>query len=437
MAHDAVGLEVSGADAAAVDAVDHFRVQLLRMGPDAGDVIAAADANPEVVLLQAYAATFFLYGQTNATQTPAETYLARARLQSRSCHPREELFLRATEAWARGDHEAALDDLEALCRRWPRDLVAAKIAEFHYYCAGQWWTAKRFLRLVEEIAAQNAAEADFLAMRSFAHELGGDRDAALLFADAALALAPATPWAHHSLAHVYLLGGDVETGIRRLSGERPVWRRFNRSIHAHNAWHLALLYLEQLDIDGVLQIHREDIWGHTPDLIGEQVDAIALLWRLDLADRPYDDDWKDIAAHVMQYANECFIPFLNVHFVYALARAGEEQALAAGLASARDFAARQQGERSRAWASTGLPLLEGCAALARGDAAACARILAPILAEVGRVGGSDAQDAVFLETYFVALLRSGQRSEARSYLDTLRGARLHSSALTEHWRTLC
>jgi tetratricopeptide (TPR) repeat protein len=438
MGRDEAGLEISNAAASAVAAADHFRAEVLSMRGGAGAVVAAAEENADTPLLQAYAATFFLCGQTRATQERAHTFLQRGAALREQCNPREALFLRAAEAWSRGEHEAALDDLETLCRRWPRDLVAAKVAEFHYYCTGQAWNARRFLRLAEEIAPPNAAQPHFLAMLSFAHELTGDRDAAVRYADEALALEPATPWAHHSLAHAYLMAGDLDTGLRRLSAERTGWQRFGRPIHSHNAWHLALFHLERLDREGVLDIFRNDIWGFEPDLVGEQLDAIALLWRLDLADQPAEGQlWREIASHVLPRAEECFIPFINAHFVYALARAGEKDALDAALSSARAFAAKQSGERALAWAKTGLPLLEGCAALAVGDAKSCADTLGPVLEEVGRVGGSDAQDALFLETHLVALLRCGQTASARRYLQRLRAPRAAPSAREANWRARC
>ncbi len=434
MRKDAHDLEVSGADPAALAAIDDFRLQLLAIGRRAGDIVTAAEAHRDLPLLQAYAATFFLFGQTGPAQAQAETFLARARELRGRCNRRETRYLEATEAWAHGDHETALDHLEALCHEWPRDLIAAKVAEFHYYCAGQEWNAARFLALVEAIAAPNAGDAGFLAMRAFAHELTGARASAQRIAETALAIDPSMAWAHHTLAHVYLLSGDLDTGLRRLTPALAGWRRGGRVIHAHNAWHLALFHWERLDTAAVDELFRQDIWGYAPDLVPEQLDAIALLWRLDLADRPRDDAWAEIAAHVIPRCQECFIPFVNAHFAYALARAGEHDAVAAALASARGFAAAQRGDRGQAWARVGVPLLEACAALGRGDARRCSETLAPILDEVGRVGGSDAQDALFRESYLVALIRAGERGRARSYLQTLRNGRAAPSALESHWR---
>jgi hypothetical protein len=46
---------------------------------------------------------------------------------------------------------------------------------------------------------------------------------------------------------------------------------------------LAILYLEKLDVAAAMGIFRDHIWGITPDFVAEQLDAISLLWRLEMA----------------------------------------------------------------------------------------------------------------------------------------------------------
>ena len=57
--------------------------------------------------------------------------------------------------------------------------------------------------------------------------------------------------------------------------------------------------------------------------------------------------------------------------------------------------------------------MEACVAFGFGDAQAGCERLAPVIDEVGRVGGSDAQDAVFRYALVNGLAAAGRR-EARA-----------------------
>jgi hypothetical protein len=61
------------------------------------------------------------------------------------------------------------------------------------------------------------------------------------------------------------------------------------------------------------------------------------------------------------------------------------------------------------------------AAFADEDYRTCVQVLAPVLGEVVRIGGSHAQRELIEDTFIVALMRSGELPRARAVLD----ARLH------------
>jgi len=329
----------------------------------------------------------------------------------------------ATQAGARGDFEAAADRLEAITLRWPRDLLAAKVCEFHYYQMGQHWTASRFVAHMERIAPDNQDVSHFVAMQAFAHELAGARPRAIELALRALDLEPETTWAHHALAHALLRDGRPAEGIAAVGGYLESWRRFSRAIESHNSWHLALFRWATLDFASTWTLYREHIWNTGAETTGELLDMIAVLWRLELAGEPVPPaDWEAVAERVLPHVGECAIPFNVAHYAYALRRAGAAAAVEGVRDAARSFAARQTGQRAAAWQRVGVPLIEASIAAA-GDqpAEACAQ-LGPVVAEIGRVGGSDAQDDLFRHAYLVALLDSGQTSAARALLrDTLEG----------------
>src|SRR5262249_61391559 len=92
---------------------------------------------------------------------------------------------------------------------------------------------------------------------------------------------------------------------------------------------------EELDVAAAMRVFKAHIWGITPDFVVEQLDAIALLWRIEMAAGAMDAEWPAIAEHIAPRAVETFMPFMNAHYVYALARAGRADAVEAALAGVR------------------------------------------------------------------------------------------------------
>jgi len=103
-------------------------------------------------------------------------------------------------------------------------------------------------------------------------------------------------------------------------------------------------------------------------------------------------------------AQEQIFPFLNAHYAYALCRAGKDDDVRRLRQCVGAFAARQIGDRAKAWQGTGVPLVDASIAMARGDADAACALLDPVVGEIGRVGGSDAQDDLFRYAHLVALI---------------------------------
>lgn len=429
---DARGLEVTGGSVEAVEALDGFRDQMLALGPDPLRVLSDAESHPDCGLLQAHAAVLHLYGMTEEGDATAAGFLARAR-EAGAPTDRERLWHEGVDAWIRRDYEAAIARFETITELHPRDLLAAKVAEFHYYATGQHWQARRFLAHMERIASENQDSSHFLAMHAFAHELSGHYAEARALGERAIEMDPITPWADHALAHAYVRQGRFEEGEAVLRRLAPSWTESGQPIHGHNAWHLALFALSRLDYDETLRIFRDHVSGFLPESVGEQVDAISLLWRIELAGHELPSEkWAPIAEHLEPRADEAFIPFVSAHDAYALTRAGHGAAARRKVEAARRAADESLGERRRVWRDVGLPLVDACAALASGDSLRCATLLEPIIADVGCVGGSDAQDDLFRQTHLVSLLRAGKRHAARKLLEHQLGDRT-PSALEDAW----
>lgn len=414
---DARGLDVTTDDATAVAAADDFAARLLRLDQGVEAILDAAKRWPDTPIVQLYAATFWLYGQTGGALETAAVHLRAC--DALAMNTRERALHRALALWHGNDNLRAVEAMEAITSEWPSDLLTAKIAEFLYYVLGQQYMGPRFRAHMRRLEGAHAADPDFLAMTAFASELCSDYAAAEAAAERALAIEPKNPWAQHALSHVLIRQGRVAEGLARLESFLPLLAACGRPIHCHDAWHLALLHLERLDVAAAMRVFRTHIWGITPDFVVEQLDAIALLWRIEMAAGPMDAQWPSIAGHIAPRALETFMPFMNAHYVYALARAGRADAVEAALAGVRARSAADDEEAKRVWAPVGRAVIEAAAAFGTGDRARAAALLDPIMPMMTSIGGSDAQDDLFRQTYLRSLQAAGRHAEAAAYFDAI------------------
>lgn len=416
MKTDRRGLAVTTDSEDAIRAIDHFASEIVGLGQDAGAVVKAAEAHPDCAMLQTYAASMHVYSQSPSEALGAKPWLTRARERWDRLTERERLFIDAIDAGCEGDFARALSQYERIVTQWPRDMVAAKVAEFHFFEIGD---AERQLRFMQSIAQANRDTSHVLAMYAFALELCARREEAEEVARQALALDPRTMWAQHCLAHVYAGQSRIGEGIAVMENYAGDWTGFGQYIQSHNWFHLATLYLSDLRFERVRDAYRGHVWGFTPELVVEHTDAILLLWYVELAGGEVSGgEWREIATRIRSNAGEHLFPFLNALYLYALSRAGEREAVDRELASLQAFAGRQSGDQALVWQEIGLPLVKGSVAYARGQWASAAELLGPILPRVHRAGGSDEQRAVFIQSHLMGLIKSGQRNGA---LDALRG----------------
>ena len=414
---DARGLDVTTDDATAVAAADDFAARLLRLDQGVEAILDAAKRWPDTPIVQLYAATFWLYGQTDGALETAAVHLRAC--DALAMNTRERALHRALALWHGNDNLRAVEAMEAITTEWPSDLLTAKIAEFLYYVLGQQYMGPRFRAHMRRLEGAHAEDPDFLAMTAFASELCSDYAAAEAVAERALAIEPRNPWAQHALSHVLIRQGRVAEGLARLESFLPLLATCGRPIHCHDAWHLALLHLEQLDVAAAMRVFRTHIWGITPDFVVEQLDAIALLWRIEMAAGPMDAQWPSIAEHIATRALETFMPFMNSHYVYALARAGRADVVEAALAGVRARSAADDEEAKRVWAPVGRAVIEGAAAFGAGDRALAAAWLDPVMPMMTSIGGSDAQDDLFRQTYLRSLQAAGRHVEAAAYFERI------------------
>lgn len=422
---------VSTTEPEVAEACRKFSARLLRIEQGVEEILETAGRFPDESVLDLAGAFLWLFGQTPEAQERAAGFLTRAGAQSARLDAREKAWLAALGLWHKRDFDRAAAAFEDITTRWPRDLPAAKAAEFLYYILGQQESGPRFLAHMDRLAPVHREDPDFLAMWAFAHELCGNAEAARERAETALSLTPFNPWAQHALEHVLLWEGSPDDAVERMESWLGTWDRAGRVIHCHNAWHVALMHLDRLTVERAWAVYDAHVWGHAPEMVVEQLDGIAFLWRAEMAGVEVEAArYRSIVPHIQPLAATLFMPFVTAHYAYALARAGEHAVLEDLLVRVDGRAGGEDAEARRVWAPVGRAIIRGSAALGNGDAAAAAEWWDPVMDRMTRIGGSDAQDDLFRFAHWDSLRRSGRKAEARARLERRLGQK-RPSALEE------
>lgn len=427
---DSRGLAVTTGSDRAIAAINNFVDAAVSLRTGMADIIASAKRDPDCAMLQVYAAALYALSQSNLEAQNGIPYLDAARRRIADLNDRERLFIDAIAAGCAGNFDGAVSVCEQIIDRWPRDILAAKIAEFHCFETGD---ARRQLSIMEKMAPANADSPPALAMHAFALELTGDRHRAEQVALDALRQDPRTMWAQHCLAHVYGEHARTAEGIAALERYAPGWLQFGQYIQSHNWFHLATLYLMQLDFGRALDAYQRHIWGFQPDEVVEHTDAILLLWYVELAGGDAGARWREIAPRVRARTHEQVFPFLTTLYLYALERAGESAEVDRALKEMELHAQQQTGRAAHVWNEIGLNEARGSVAFARGDYDRAAALLGAALDDIACGGGSDEQRGVFDQAHFVSLHRAGRTREAQHALHKFVAGR-KSPPLFDRWR---
>src|SRR6185369_2601240 len=218
------------------------------------------------------------------------------------------------------------------------------------------------------------------------------------------------------VAHCLEARGKMLEGVAFLESMSDTWESCNSFMYTHNWWHLALFLIDLDRTDEALALFDKRVWGVWKEFSEDQINAVSLLARLELRGVDVGDRWTDVAIYLKPRLHEHFSPFLDLQYLYGLARAGEGSAVTEMLASLEDRAERAKPFEREAWADCTVPAAHGLAAHAKGDHASAARLLGQAIPHLTPIGGSIAQRALFGAIHLDALIRSGWNDAALKIL---------------------
>ena len=416
MLTDGYGLLVSTTSAAARDAYVEGCAAKLTMYPGAVDAFdRAITADPEFALAHAARAHALLErGDAAAARSSMATSIS----LSPGISPREAGHIAFFDALIAGDAEAALAALRAHLDDWPRDVMVLSTAAFTNGLIGSSGRAgqkRMLLELLDRLAPSYGADDWwFAAHHGMALSENGQRAAARLTIDRALAQNPKNPWAAHARAHLCYEEGEAEAACAFLASWLPGYPR-GGALYSHLNWHLALAHLEAGDAAAALRLFGEafalDVHSGPPR--GKVTDAVSFLWRRELAGQPRDAAaWRVMHDFATSAFPQPGVAFSDLHIALAQVVAGDEAVL--------EGRVRQIDELVREGRYPSGPLVpaaaRGFAAFERGDFAAAIAALAPIAGELERIGGSRAQLDLVEFTLLRAYLAADRPDDARCML---------------------
>ena len=408
MSTDVLGNAVTLDDEASLQPLNDFVEGFIASEARAVNVISAAahDGSP---IVQACAAAVHMFAESRDAPRNAQPFLDRALAGQQRGTPRERRFVQAVAAWVEGDLPRAIELHEEQAREHPRDLASLKLGQYHLFNAGN---SPGMLRIALA-ALPAAADVPYLhGMLAFAWEQCHLLEQAEAAARRAIGMRRKEPWAHHALAHVMLTQGRIGEGHAFLQDVSETWTDLNSFMVTHNWWHQALFALELDRHDAVLGLYDRQVWGVAKEYSQDQVNAVSLLARLELAGVDVGNRWQDVADYLVRRGHDHVLPFLDMQYLYGLARAQRPEAdsLMQGI---EQYAARAPAHSRAAWQRVCVPASRGLLAHARGDHARAVDELGQALPRLVEIGGSHAQRDLFAQVYLDAMVRSGQLAGAQ------------------------
>jgi dienelactone hydrolase len=113
------GLSVTTSSLPVIESINQFHYQIVGAGPTPELILDAVKQHPENLLLQIYAAVFYIYGQRDPATAMAKEHLFQAEKLLHTANLREKLTYYATHAWMNRNYAKALTLLTSLTELYP------------------------------------------------------------------------------------------------------------------------------------------------------------------------------------------------------------------------------------------------------------------------------------------------------------------------------
>lgn len=429
MIKDAQGLDVTTVSTEAIAGLDLYTEYCLSYDRRAESaILAAIAAEPTNVLANTHAAAYYFSQESASSWQQGMNYLQVAKKQLLNANEREKRYFLATEAWAFKEIDRAIAYCEQIVEDFPQDTFAVQRSQYHYFYLGD---KNNLVSVAEKVLSTQGNNHYLLGMLAFGleqcHFLASAEKIARKAVKMSLAVGQPDPWAVHAVAHVLETQNRHEEGICYLESLANTWENCNSMLYTHNWWHVALFYLAKGNIHKVFALYDRLIWGKAQkESPKDQVGAISLLLRLELIGIDVGDRWESLAFYLLPRLDEHALPFQDLHYIYALARAGQRELAQAMLESMEEYAANTKPTLRTAWVDIAIPAAKGAIAHALGDWKTAEKLLKPILPHLHQIGGSHTQRKLFHKIYADACQKGIEKPKQTYFFNKRQSQVIHS-----------
>ncbi len=413
MHSDCRGLDVSAANAEAVEAFDRTIAAYLGMKPSAGPSLKATfAADPDMPLAHALKSYFFMLMATGPLRDKAQVSAAEAVARAEAATPREQLHAQAASHWSHGRKRAAIGAWEAILVNHPRDILALRLAHHGHFYEGDGQNlrdtiTRRLFAWDESVPGYGFVKG----MQAFGYEETHAYDAAVRAGEEALEINPEDPWAIHAVAHVHEMLDQSAEGITWLEKHQKGWQDVN-NFRYHIWWHKLLMMLDQGRYDEVLALYDGTLWDPESDEYLDLVNDAAILLRLELHEVDVGDRWLAVAEKCRGHTHDQILAFIDAHYAIALSAASKDE-VEPLLGAMRAYAETGSDDNATITARVGLPLAEALIAHRAGAHGVVVDTLLPIRYQFFKIGGSHAQRDLFSMVLIDSALKSDRLNVAR------------------------
>lgn len=411
---DYYGLPITTRSREALDWYNRGVHGLLGFRSDAPDCLRKAlDLDPDFNMARSHLGMVYFMEESAPMIAQAQECFKQSCVGLERVSDRERDVLETVLMWAQGKGREALARMQAALHTRPREATLVQRLYFIYFMQGG---ADKMLEMMETVLPAYADDSYILGMYSFALEETRNFAKALEVGQKARALNPSDMWTLHALAHTYYETGAFGPGTQLLTEALPQCEGIG-SFRTHIVWHLAVLLWEQGQYLHALGLYHDRFPNPAALEPPNFVDAVALLWRLNLTGQPTPVEWEALIPSLDQLRTLPTYLFNQMHV--ALGLAGTKRFDWAQM-YLDELRSRVKPDRPGILGEVGIPLVEGLLAHAKGEYTRTVACLLPIKDRIITIGGSNAQREIFTDVLLDACLRSGVYDGAIELLEQKR-----------------
>jgi tetratricopeptide (TPR) repeat protein len=404
---DVRGVPISYVNADAINGLERaIEISLAFRGDAIAEIDAVVAEHPDFIMGWLFKAGWLTQAMETRIYADMVTALAEAEKRISKANERERGHFEAVHAWVRGDFFGAVQKWEAVLIAYPMDLFALELVHYANVLLGDVVGQRDVVARVFNLWDEGIPGYEFvLGFYAFGLEENADFSQAEEMGRKALALRPDNPYAVHAVAHVMEMRGRQAGGIRFMNDYVDRWGTSNFANHLW--WHTALYHLDLEQHGKAFEIFDSQLDSRKKEGARyEELDAAALLWRLNLVGEESGDRWTHLADKWEPAAQDTLYAFNDVHAMMTFVSDHRTHAQQALLSANERYLAEASDANVAMSREIGLPFCLAMQAFKSERYRECVDHLLPVRYMTHRLGGSFAQRDVIGWTLLEAALRA-------------------------------